>query len=52
MVSLVKQFGAVDGIISTKTHLKSAFAFNGFLDLEFVFIEEIDMMCKKGLDLS
>ena len=35
MVSLVKRFGAVSGIISIKTHLKGAFGFNGFLELAF-----------------
>ena len=41
IVSLVKLFGAVAVIISIKTHLKGEFDFNIFLDLAFLFIEEI-----------
>ena len=37
----MRLLGAVDGIISIKTHLKGAFGFNGSLDLAFLFIEEI-----------
>ena len=40
-MSLVRLLGAVDGIISIKTHLKGAFGFSGILDLAFLFIEEI-----------
>ena len=50
-MSLVKNFGDVDGIISIKTHLKGAFEFNGFLDLAFLFMEEIWHDLKKGLDI-
>ena len=39
-MSLFKRLGAVDGIISIKTHLKGAFGFIGFLDLAFLFMEE------------
>ena len=38
-VSLVKLLGAVDGIISIKTHLKGDFVFSEFLDLAFLFVE-------------
>ena len=41
VVSLVKRLGAVDGIVSIKTHLKGDFGFSGILDLAFLFIEEI-----------
>ena len=41
VVLLVKLLGAVDGIISIKTHLKGAFSFGEILDLAFLFIEEI-----------
>ena len=47
-MSLIKLFGAVAGIISIKTHLKGAFVFNGFLDLDFSFVEEISHDVKKG----
>ena len=40
-MSLVKGFGDVGGIISIKTHLKGDFGFGGFLDLAFLFMEEI-----------
>ena len=50
-MSLVRLLGAVDVIISIKTHLKGAFGFSVILDLAFLFIEEIFMKCKKGLDL-
>ena len=40
-MSLVKTFGAVDGIMSIKTHMKGDFGFSGFLDLAFLFMEEI-----------
>ena len=40
VVSLVRLVGAVDGIISIKTHLKGSLGFNGILDLAFLFIEE------------
>ena len=48
MVSLVRLLGAVDGIISVKTHLEGAFVFSGILDLEFLFIEEILHEVQKG----
>ena len=35
-MSLVRLLGAVDGIISIKTHLKGAFGFSGILDLAFL----------------
>ena len=47
-MSLVRLLGAVDGIISIKTHLKGAFGFNGSLDLAFLFIEEILHEVPKG----
>ena len=47
-MSLVRLLGAVDGIISIKTHLKGAFGFNGSLDLAFLFIEEILHEVQKG----
>ena len=47
-MSLVKRFGAVDGIIFIKTHLKGAFCLIGFLDLAFLFIEEIWHDWQKG----
>ena len=34
-------FGAVAGIIFIKTYLKGAFGLNGFLDIAFLFIEDI-----------
>ena len=40
-MSLVKRFGAVDGITSIKKKLKSNFGFSGFLDPAFLFMEEI-----------
>ena len=40
--------GAVDGIISIKTHLKGDFGFSGILDLAFFFIEEICHEVQKG----
>ena len=40
-MSFVKCFGAVDGIISIKTHLKGDVGFSDFLDLIFLFTEEI-----------
>ena len=45
---LVKPFGAVDGIISIKTHLKGALGFSEFLDLAFLFIEDILHDVQKG----
>ena len=53
-MSLVKCFDAVDGIISIKTHLKGAFGVCGFLDLAFLFIEEIwhDLQIESGYILS
>ena len=39
VVSLVKLFDAVDGIILIKNHLKGAFGLIGILDLDFLFIE-------------
>ena len=47
-MSLVRLLGAVDGIISIKTHLKGAFGFSGILDLAFLFIEEILREVQKG----
>ena len=47
-MSLIKLFGGVDGIISMKIHLKGAFGFSGFLDLAFLFIEEILLDEQKG----
>ena len=41
VVSLVRLLGAVDVIISMKTHFTGAFGFSGILDLAFLFIEEI-----------
>ena len=37
--SLVKKFGAVDGIMSIKTHFKGDFGFNGILNIAFLFME-------------
>ena len=47
-MSLVRILGAVDGIISIKTHLKGAFGFSGILDLAFLFIEEFFHEVQKG----
>ena len=47
-MSLVRLLGAVDGIISIKTHLKGAFGFSGILDLAFLFIEEMLHEVQKG----
>ena len=47
-MSLVKLLGAVDSIISIKTHLKCDFEFSGISDLAFLFIEEIWHDVKKG----
>ena len=47
-MSLVKLLGAVDRIISIKTHLKGAFGLSGILDLAFLFIEEIWHDVQKG----
>ena len=47
-MSLVRLLGAVDGIISIKTHLKGAFGFSGSLDLAFLFIEEMLHEVQKG----
>ena len=47
-MSLVRLLGAVDGIISIKTHLKGAFGFGGSLDLAFLLIEEILHEVQKG----
>ena len=47
-MSLVRLLGAVDGIISIKTHLKGVFGFSGSLDLAFLFIEEILHEVQKG----
>ena len=51
-MSLVKRFGAVDGIISVKNQSKGDFGFSGFLEVEFFSFNKFGMMCKKGLDLS
>ena len=47
-MSLVRILGAVDVIISIKTHLKGAFGFSGILDLAFLFIEDIWHEMQKG----
>ena len=47
-MSLVKLFGAVEGIMSIKTHLKGAFGFSGFSDIAFLFVEEILNDVQKG----
>ena len=47
-MSLVKLLGAVDGIISIKTHLKGDFGFSRFSDLAFLFIEIILHDVQKG----
>ena len=47
-MSLVKLFGAVDGIMSIKTHLEGDFDLSVFLDLAFLFVEEIWHDVKKG----
>ena len=47
-MSLVKCVGAVDGIMSIKTHLKGDFGFSGVLDPAFLFIEEIWHDVQKG----
>ena len=47
-MSLVRLLGAVDGIISIKTHLKGAFGFSGILELAFLFIEDIWHDMQKG----
>ena len=49
-MSLVKTIGAVDGNIYIKTHLKSAFGFNGLLDLSFLFMDEIWHDVQKGYE--
>ena len=41
VVPLLISLGAVDGIISIKTHLKGAFDLSGILDLSFLFSESI-----------
>ena len=53
-MSLIKLLGDVDGIVSIKTHLKGAFGFSRFLDLDFLFIEEIwhDVQKRSGSILS
>ena len=48
VVSLINILGAVDVIISIKTHLKGAFGFIVILDLAFLFIEEIWHEVQKG----
>ena len=40
-------FGAVDGIISIKTHLKGDFGFSGILDLDFYSLKKFDKRCQK-----
>ena len=40
-MSVVKKFGAVNGIMSIKTHLNGAFGFSVFLDLDFLFMGKI-----------
>ena len=47
-MSLVKILGAVDGIMSIKTHLKGASGLIGILDPAFFFIEEILHDVQKG----
>ena len=48
LCNLSNFFFAVDGIISIKTHLKSDFGFNIFLDLAFLLMEEIWNDVPKG----
>ena len=48
MVSLVKHFGAIDGVISIKNHFWGNFGFNGFLDQAFLFVEAIWHDVQKG----
>ena len=45
---MVRILGAVDRIISIKTHLKGTFGFSVILDLAFLFIEEIWHEVQKG----
>ena len=47
-MSPVKRFGAIDGIMSIKTHVMGAFGFSGFLYLAFLFMEEIWHDVQKG----
>ena len=47
-MSLVKLFGSVDGIMPIKAHFRVAFGFSGFLDLAFLFVEEIQHGLQKG----
>ena len=47
-MSLFKLLGAVDVIISIKTHLKGAFGLSVILDLAFLFIKEIWHGVQKG----
>ena len=47
-MALIKTFGAIDGIISIKTRLKGTFGFSTFLDLAFLFMEEIWRNVQKG----
>ena len=48
ILSLDKPFGAVEGIMSIKTHLKDDFGFSEVLHLAFFFMEEILHDVKKG----
>ena len=50
-MSLVNCFGDVDGIMSIKTHLMGDVGFSGFVDLAFLFMEEIWHDVEKGLDI-
>ena len=47
-MSLLKSVGAVDGIVSIRLYLKSAFGFSGFLDLAFLFMKYIWYDVQKG----
>ena len=47
-MSLVKSFGAIDGIIYIQIHFNGAFGFDGFSDPSFLFMEEILHDLKKG----
>ena len=54
MCHLSNVLGAVDGIIYINPQLKGAFGFDRFLDLEFLFMEEIwnDVQKRSGYILS
>ena len=48
IVSRVKRFGAIDGIMSIKPHFKDDFGLSGCSDLAFLFMEEIWHDVQKG----